>query len=492
MSRSSNPAGRLLASAALLALAISPVSLGAQTAAPVQSISAKDKEAGAKAHPELVAEFGGAQTGTQAAYVEAVGKNIAVQSGLSNAKGDFTVTLLNSPVNNAFAIPGGYIYTPRQLVALMNNEAELAAVLGHEVGHVAARHANKRQSAATKNTLLGAGLAILSGVLLGNSQIGQVLQQGFLQGSQLLTLRYSRAQETESDNLGVEYLRKAGYDPRAMSTVLQSLANQNALDARLMGTTNQVPAWASTHPDPASRVRAALTRAGTNAKGLTNRDLFLSRITGLTYGDDPRQGVVDGRKFTHPDLRLSFETPNGFYMVNGTRAVAITGQSGKGQFAAGQFSGDLDAYVRAAFAGLSQSGQAAIDPGAIEKTTVNGLPAAYATARVASGNSQVDVTVFAYRFSDTQAYHFVTMVPAGTGALFNAMYGSMRRISDSEAAAVKPRKLVVVTARKGDTVKSLSARMAYTDAPLDRFLVLNGLSATSAIAEGQKVKLVTY
>ncbi|MBK6800933.1 M48 family metalloprotease [Novosphingobium sp.] len=492
MSRSSNPAGRLLASAALLALAISPVSLGAQTAAPVQSISAKDKEAGAKAHPELVAEFGGAQTGTQAAYVEAVGKNIAVQSGLSNAKGDFTVTLLNSPVNNAFAIPGGYIYTTRQLVALMNNEAELAAVLGHEVGHVAARHANKRQSAATKNTLLGAGLAILSGVLLGNSQIGQVLQQGFLQGSQLLTLRYSRAQETESDNLGVEYLRKAGYDPRAMSTVLQSLANQNALDARLMGTTNQVPAWASTHPDPASRVRAALTRAGTNAKGLTNRDLFLSRITGLTYGDDPRQGVVDGRKFTHPDLRLSFETPNGFYMVNGTRAVAITGQSGKGQFAAGQFSGDLDAYVRAAFAGLSQSGQAAIDPGAIEKTTVNGLPAAYATARVASGNSQVDVTVFAYRFSDTQAYHFVTMVPAGTGALFNAMYGSMRRISDSEAAAVKPRKLVVVTARKGDTVKSLSARMAYTDAPLDRFLVLNGLSATSAIAEGQKVKLVTY
>jgi predicted Zn-dependent protease len=492
MSRSSNPAGRLLASAALLALAISPVSLGAQTAAPVQSISAKDKEAGAKAHPELVAEFGRAQTGTQAAYVEAVGKNIAVQSGLSNAKGDFTVTLLNSPVNNAFAIPGGYIYTTRQLVALMNNEAELAAVLGHEVGHVAARHANKRQSAATKNTLLGAGLAILSGVLLGNSQIGQVLQQGFLQGSQLLTLRYSRAQETESDNLGVEYLRKAGYDPRAMSTVLQSLANQNALDARLMGTTNQVPAWASTHPDPASRVRAALTRAGTNAKGLTNRDLFLSRITGLTYGDDPRQGVVDGRKFTHPDLRLSFETPNGFYMVNGTRAVAITGQSGKGQFAAGQFSGDLDAYVRAAFAGLSQSGQAAIDPGAIEKTTVNGLPAAYATARVASGNSQVDVTVFAYRFSDTQAYHFVTMVPAGTGALFNAMYGSMRRISDSEAAAVKPRKLVVVTARKGDTVKSLSARMAYTDAPLDRFLVLNGLSATSAIAEGQKVKLVTY
>ena len=493
MSRSFPSAARLLTSAALLSLIAGPVPLGAQTAAaPVQSISAKDKEAGAKAHPELVAEFGGAETGTQAAYVEAVGKNIAVQSGLSNAKGDFTVTLLNSPVNNAFAIPGGYIYTTRQLVALMNNEAELAAVMGHEVGHVAARHANKRQSAATKNTLLGAGLAILSGVLLGNSQIGQVLQQGFLQGSQLLTLRYSRSQETESDNLGVEYLRKAGYDPRAMSTVLQSLANQNALDARLMGTTNQVPAWASTHPDPSSRVRAALTRAGANAKGQTNRDLFLSRITGLTYGDDPKQGVVEGRKFTHPDLRLAFETPNGFYMVNGTRAVAITGQSGKGQFSSGAFSGDLDAYVRAAFAGLSEANQPKIDPGTIQKTTINGLPAAYATARVASNGSQVDVTVFAYRFGDTQAYHFLTVVPAGSGAVFDGMYGSMRRISDTEAAAVKPRKLVVVTAKKGDTVQSLARQMAYSDAQLDRFLVLNALTASSKLAVGQKVKLVTY
>lgn len=493
MSRSFPSASRFLASATMVSLALAPVALSAQTAASiVQSISAKDKEQGAKAHPDLVAEFGGAETGPQAHYVESVGKTIAVQSGLSNAKGDFTVTLLNSPVNNAFAIPGGYIYTTRQLVGLMNNEAELAAVLGHEVGHVAAQHSNKRQNAATKNTVLGAGLAILSGVLLGNSQIGQVLQQGFLQGSQLLTLKYSRKQETESDNLGVAYLKKAGYDPRAMSTVLQSLANQNALDARLMGTTNQVPTWASTHPDPASRVRAALAQAGVKASGMTNRDLFLSKITGLTYGDDPRQGVVEGNKFIHPDLRLAFETPTGYYMMNGTRAVAITGQSGKGQFSTGQFSGDLDAYVRAAFAGLAESGQPAIDPGTIQYSTVNGLPAAYATARVTSNNSQVDVTVFAYKFSDTKAYHFLTVVQAGGGAVFNGMYGSMRRISDTDAVAVKPRKLVVVTAKKGDTVNSLATRMAYSDAPLDRFLVLNALASTSTIAAGQRVKLVTY
>lgn len=489
----------LLGSAIGLALAATPASLGlAQTKATqtrpatVQAISEKDKAEGAKAHPQLLAEYGGAETGPQAAYVESVGKAIAVQSGLSNAGSDFTVTMLNSPVNNAFAIPGGYIYVTRQLVALMNNEAELAAVMGHEVAHVAAQHGRKRQSAATRNTVIGVLGTVLSGVLLGNSQVGQVLQQGFLQGSQLLTLRYSRSQETESDNLGIDYLRKAGYDPRAMGTVLQSLANQNALEARLMGTANKVPEWASTHPDPASRVRAALSRAGANASGTTNRDLFLSRISGITYGDDPRQGIVDGRRFTHPELKLAYETPNGFYQMNGTRAVAITGQSGRGQFTTGAYAGDLDAYVRAAFGALTEGNQAKIDPGTISRTTINGLPAAYATARVNNGNSPVDVTVFAYEFARDRAYHFITIAAAGQAGVFDSMYRSMRRISDAEAAAIKPRKLVVITAKAGDTVQSLSQRMAYSDAPLDRFLVLNGLTASSRITAGQKVKLVTY
>lgn len=489
----------LLASAAAIGLLVLPgqaimaQAQRAPAAAPAQAISEKDKAEGSKAHPQLLAEFGGAETGPQAAYVETIGKNIAVQSGLSNARGDFTVTLLNSPVNNAFAIPGGYIYVTRQLVALMNNEAELAGVLGHEVGHVAARHASRRQSAATTNTLLGAGLAILAGVIGGNSGLTQQIQRGLLQGSQLLTLRYSRGQETESDNLGIDYLRRAGYDPRAMGTVLQSLANQNALDARLMGGSgNQVPAWASTHPDPASRVRAALARAGANATGVTNRDTFLARIAGMTYGDDPKQGVVEGRKFTHPDLKLAYEAPAGFYMMNGTRAVSINGQSGRAQFTGAAFSGDLDAYVRSAFGALTEDNQAKIDPGTISRTTVNGLPAAYATTRVNNGQSEVEVTVFAYQFAADQAFHFVTLSAAGGSAVFDPMFRSMRRISASEAAAIKPRKLAVVTARAGDTVQSLSQRMAFSDAQLDRFLVLNGLTASSRITAGQKIKLVTY
>lgn len=484
--------------AAALAMAAAPVSLAfaqaqpATVAAPVQSISAKDKAEGAKAHPQLLAEFGGTVTGPQATYVETVGKTIAVQSGLSNARGDFTVSLLNSPVNNAFAIPGGYIYVTRQLVALMNNEAELAGVLGHEVGHVAARHSAKRQSAATRNTIIGVLGSVLTGALLGNGTAGQLGQKVFMQGSQMLTLSYSRGQETEADNLGVEYLRRARYDPRAMSTVLQSLARQNALEARLMGTSSQVPAWASTHPDPASRVRAALARAGAGAAGATNRENFLRSIDGVMYGDDPKQGVVEGRKFTHPDFRLAFEAPSGYYLVNGTRAVSIGGQSGKGEFSTGAYSGNLESYVTAVFGGLSGQGQPAITPSSIQRTTVNGLPAAYGVARVQNGSGEVDVAVFAYEFAGNQAFHFLTISAAGSAQQFNTMYSSMRRIPASEAAAVRPRKLVVVTARAGDTVQSLGARMAYTDAPVDRFLVLNGLDAGSRIVAGQKVKIVTY
>nr|WP_285711234.1 M48 family metalloprotease [Erythrobacter sp. COR-2] len=457
------------------------------SATPITPAEAKQ---GAEYHPQLLAEFGGAMTGTHAAYVEQVGKNIAVQSGLGNARESFTVSLLNSPVNNAFAIPGGYIYTTRQLVTLMNSEAELAAVLGHEVGHVAARHSQRRQAAAQKNTLLGLGGAILSGLLLGDSGIGQTLSRTFLQGSQLLTLRFSRKQELEADALGIEYLGRAGYDRRAMGTVLASLAAQNALDARLSGQNASVPEWASTHPDPASRVQNALTKAGAaGTNSVSNRDTFLARIDGLRYGDDPAQGVIEGSTFTHPDLRLAFTAPQGYYMVNGTRAVSIQGQSGKAQMTTAAYNGNLEAYVRSAFA--AAGGQnSTLAPQTIERTTVNGLPAVYGMARVNNGNSQVDLVVFAYEFARDQAFHFVAIAPAGRAGGFNGMFQSMRRITAAEAGAVVPRKLQVVTVARGDTVASLARRMAYDSAQEERFRVLNALSGTATVTPGQKVKLV--
>jgi predicted Zn-dependent protease len=486
--------GAVVSALGLLVVSAGPARLEAQASkAPrVYAISAADKSQGAKAHPELLAEFGGGLTGPQASYVEQVGKRIAVQSGLSNATGDFTVTLLNSPVNNAFAIPGGYIYVTRQLTALMNNEAEMAGVLGHEVGHVAARHSAQRQKAAQRNQILGVLGSVLAGAVLGDNAFGQFGQKLFSQGSQLLTLKFSRSQELQADQLGITYLKRAGYDPRAMSSVLESLARQNALEAQLRGSTNQTPEWASTHPDPASRVRSALTYAGQGSGGTTNRDTFLTRIDGLVYGDDPKQGVVDGRKFTHPTLRFAFEAPDGFFMVNGTQAVTISGSSGKAQFSGGKLSGSLDSYITSVFAGLTESNQARITPASIEKTTVNGIPAAYGVARVQQQSGAVDVVVFAYDFGNGQAYHFLTLAQAGGAEVFTPMFRSIRRISATDAGSVKPRLLRVVTVRQGDTVRSLAAKMAYTDAAVDRFLVLNGMDANTALTPGQKVKIVTY
>lgn len=456
----------------------------------VSTISAADKAQGAKAHPQLLSEFGGAMTGPQAAYVETVGKTIAMQSGLGNARSDFTVTLLNSPVNNAFAIPGGYVYVTRQLVALMNNEAELAGVLGHEVGHVAARHSQKRESAATRNSILGVLGSVLAGAVLGNSALGQIGQKIFSTGSQLLTLKYSRGQETEADSLGVNYLRRAGYDPRGMGTVLRSLAQQTALDARLTGSTDKVPEWASTHPDPASRVTAALNMAGQSPRGIMSRDTFLNRIEGLTYGEDPKQGVVDGRKFIHPAFRMSFQAPQGFYLVNGTRSVSISGQSGKGELATAPYSGNLDAYVRAVFAGLSD--QQRLAPDSVRTTTVNGIPAAYGVTRANTGDGARDIVVFAYAWGPAQAFHFTTISAAGQAGTFDPMFSSMRRITIGEAGTVRTRRLTVVTVKKTDTLQSLAGRMAYEDQPLERFLVLNGLDAASKPVVGARVKLIVY
>ena len=307
----------------------------------------------------------------------------------------------------------------------------------------------------------------------------------------MLTLKFSRSQELEADELGIRYLNQAGYDPRAMATVLQSLAMQNALDARVQGRDNaSIPEWASTHPDPASRVQSAMTtaQAAGVGGGITNRDTFLTRIDGLTYGDDPAQGVVEGRQFIHPELRLAFTAPQGFYMVNGTRAVSINGQSGQAQFTLAPYSNNLDSYVTSVFAGVSEQQQ--IRPQSIQKTTVNGLPAAYGTARVNSGNGQVDVTVFAYEFSNSVAYHFLAITPAGQASTFNQMFSSMRRIDAQTAANIIPRVIDVVTVRSGDTVNSLASRMAYSDNQVERFRVLNGLTSNQGVSAGQKVKIV--
>ena len=477
----------ILAGAASAALAACASVPGSNVAAGAP-ITQSEAELGRQYHPQFVAEFGGEMTGAQANYVEQVGQNIAVQSGLGNTQSDFNVTLLNSSVDNAFAVPGGYVYVTRQLVSLMNNEAELAGVLGHEVGHVAARHSARRQEAAQRNQLLGVLGQVLSGVVFGNTALGQLGQQIAGTAPQLATLRYSRNQELEADQLGVNYLRRAGYDPRAMATVLQSLAAQNALDAQLQGRDATIPEWASTHPDPAGRVQNAVQLAA-GATGTTNRDTFLTRIDGLIYGDDPKQGMIEGRTFIHPEFRLTFTAPQGFYMVNGTRAVSINGDAGRAQLTTAAYNGNLSSYIGTVFQQIGGQ-QTQLQPQSIQQTTVNGIPAAYGVARVNTGQQQVDVVVFAYEFSNSQAFHFAAITPAGQSGVFNPMFQSLRRITAAEAAQVIPRRIDVVTAGSGDSVATLAARMAYSNAQEQRFRVLNGLFGSEGVVPGQKYKIV--
>lgn len=490
--------GRLfLASAGvgLVLLAAAPAVIGQQRAIrTVSSISAQEKQAGAKQHPQLLSEFGGAYAAPQAKYVESVGRRIAVQSGLSNAQSDFTVTLLNSPVNNAFAIPGGYVYVTRQLMGLMNDEAELAGVLGHEVGHVAARHGQRRQQAAQRNAIGGTLLQVLTGALLGDSTIAGLLQKGIGTGSQLLTLKFSRSQEYEADDLGIRYLAGAGYDPRALSTMLASLAAQSSLDARVSGNARSVPEWASTHPDPASRVGRAARNASASGSASTarNRDAFLNALDGVLYGDDPKQGVIEGNAFRHPDLRLTFTVPSGFGMENGADAVTIVGSGGQAQFSAGSYSGNLPAYIDSVFAKLA-GGNGSPPAGEVERTTVNGLPAAWRTVRANTQSGQVDATVFAYDFGGGKAYHFLLLTSAGQRiGPFAPLVQSVRRLSAQEVAAIKPRRISLVTVKSGDTVQSLSQRMAYGDYALERFLTINALDSRAVLRPGQRVKIVTW
>jgi predicted Zn-dependent protease len=470
-----------IAAAAAAALIVAPaLPASAQTA---RAISRSDKAQGAQAHPQLLAQFGGAYSGAQATFVERVGKRVAVQSGLSNAQGDFTVTLLDSPVENAFAIPGGYVYVTRQLLALMNSEAELAAVLGHEVGHVAARHSNKRNTRATLGGLLSAGL----GWVTGSDVLGRLASTG----TQLYTLGFSRSQEYEADGLGVRYATAAGYDPYGMAAMLRQLNDDQSLTARIEGKqADAVPTWASTHPNGEDRVARArqLAQQVRTAGPVGVQDVaFLRMLDGLPYDDNPAQGIIDGQTFRHPQLRLQFTAPAGYKIDNGSDSVTVAGSGGQAQFRAAAATTDLSAFVRARLGELGARDTTEVE---LRSSQVNGLQMVQGTVSATSNGRAVDATVVAYRFPSA-TYYFVVVTPSGSrlGA-FAGMASSVGELSSQAAAAIKGKRIRIVTVKAGDTIDSLARQMAYPDYQRERFVTLNALEGTPTLTPGRLVKLV--
>ena len=442
---------------------------------------------------EIIDEYGGAETGARSSYVASVGQRVASFSGIANPGSAYHFTLLNSAVENAFSVPGGYVYVTRQLMTLMDDESELAFALGHEVGHIAAGHAQQRERAeqqAVREQLPW----IMLGRVFGGS-LGSAVAERSLARAELKTLSFSREQEYQADELALRYMVAAGYDPAGGPGILAALTRNQALEARVQGVENRsLPEWALTHPLSENRRQQALAEAraaGRLGTGLRNRDSFLSRLEGVYVDDDPAQGVIDGRTFTHPDLRIQFTVPVGYLMDNGTNAVSIAGSAGKAQFAGGRYNGTLESYINRIIQVLSEDQRIPVPPS--RRTVINGIPAAYTVTRAQGSSGWLDLTVVAYQWDPNTVYHIISMTPAGQGfGPFASLMNSVRKISPAEAAAIQPRVIEIVTVKPGDTVQSLSARMAYRDFKVERFASLNGLSANGALQPGRKVKLIVY
>jgi predicted Zn-dependent protease len=470
------------------ALALTPAA-----AQPVRYLDPQDVAQAQRENAQIIQELGGVETGPRAAYVQSVGRRVAAFSGLANPGQALHFTTLNSAVENAFSVPGGYVYITRQLMALMGDESQLAFALGHEVGHIAANHARQREE--VERRLSWQALPyIMMGQMMGG--LGNEIAVRNLLAVKLQTLSFSREQEYEADTLGLRYMISAGYDPAGAAQMLASLARETALQARVQGRTNRrIPEWASTHPLSENRMQRALDEArqtGRLGTGLHNRDPFLRELEGLYVDDDPAQGVIDGPEFTHPDLRIQFRVPTGYLMSNGAYAVTISGSGGKAQFSGGRYNGSLDNYIASVFEELTRGGGQLAIPRP-RRTTINGLPAEFTTARFNTNSGMIDVSVVAYQWDPQHAYHFVMLTPGGTGfGGFAPMVNSLRKITRNEAAAIRPRVIHVVTVGPGDTLQSLAGEMAYRDYKLDRFLTLNGLTLNSRLVPGQKLKLIVY
>ncbi|WP_165842866.1 M48 family metalloprotease [Phenylobacterium deserti] len=478
--------GRLVSCASAIALlAAAPASLAQaplwQNGPPASASQGVPRE-----HLAVVEGAGGLYDGPVAAYVSQVGARVARAAGRSGC----AFHVLNSDVVNAFTSPPGcHVYVTRGLLTLINTEDELASVLGHEVGHVAANHAGRRQQ---RSVVTGIGALVL-GALTRSANVAQIASQA----GQLSVLSYSRQQEFEADGLGVRYLAQGGYSPYGLVDMLGALQREDQFDAARRGRQGQeTAAWARTHPLTGDRIARALQSARqagpppTDATAAAGRDAYLRQIDGMLYGDDPEQGFVEDRRFTHPVLRIGFEAPSGFTLTNGATAVGIEGPEGaKGQFSAGSLSGDLERY---AYDVLRRTvGQAPAQLGASERTRIGGFDAVVLPARAQSGSRVLDVVVAAYADGSGRAYHFVTLSPAGRAQIWDPVIGSLHRLSPQELAAAQPKRVEVVVVRPGDTVQTLSQRMAFDDYRLERFLMINGLQPADPLRPGQPVKLVT-
>ena len=434
---------------------------------------------GQQAAQEVEQSLGLVQDEALQSYVQGIGARLAADSERPELPWRFRV--VDDPVPNAFALPGGFIYVTRGMMNVMDSEAELASVLGHEIGHVTARHSVSQMSRA-QVAQLGLGLGMIF--------VDELQQYGDLAstGLQLLFLKYGRDDERQADELGFRYALSEGYDVREMAEVFQTLQRLGAASGQ-----SPLPTWMSSHPDPGQRVSRTQQRVQQLAAGTLDtldagRDQYLNRIDGLIYGENPRNGFFRGNTFYHPDLRFSIAFPQGWAVQNLPQAVVgISSQKDAGMELTLSQGGSP---TSAASAFLNQQGIAA---GQASQQQVNGVPVV-ATTFQAQTEQGVVQGLAAFFDHGGRVYQVIGYSPqqryASYDRAFRQALGSFAPVTDPAILNVQPNRMDIVRVQQTQTLGQLAQSLGSA-VPVDELALINQVSGASAsIPAGTMLKVV--
>jgi predicted Zn-dependent protease len=443
-------------------------------------VSEQDEIAlGKQADQDIGRAYGFYENQALAVYVDRIGQNIADNTQRPDNVYHFKV--LDSPVVNAFAVPGGYVYVTRGLLAYMNDEAELAGVVGHELGHEVARHIAQQMS---RQQITQLGL-----------NVGMAFSENFRKyaglaqlGTSLLFLKFSRDNERQADDLGVEYASKSGYDTYRMAAFFKTLERLNPAGS------GGLPDWFSTHPDPGNRVTAINNKTAEWRRKLAltqyaiKRDTYLKAVDGIVFGEDPRQGYVEGGAFYHPTMRFTFPVPSGWQVDNTPAQVRIVSSTQDAvillmQAEAASVSGAADQFIRdAAAAVLSR-----------ERLTVNSFPAEKVVARLISGQDTLrTMSYFIAKGGAVYAFHGMARWTQYShySPTFSRTFGGFKNLDDPSKINVAPEKLVVKTVTTSGSLRTVLKQFGTTDGDLEKQAVLNGMQLGDNVGAGTLIKIV--
>ncbi len=452
-----------------------------------------EKRIGAEEHPKMLDAFGGTyDDATLQRYVNRIGEDLASYSEFPDL--DFQFFVLNDDTVNAFALPGGYIYISRGLIALAEDEAEVAGVIGHEIGHVTARHSAQRYSAAMATNIGLSAVGILGQVLGAPAGVGNAVSFG----AQAALQSYSRGQELEADRLGARYMVRAGYDPSALTDFFAKLDAQGKLEAKKAGRTGDGFNIMSTHPRTTDRIQQAAELAARNRpqNPKRNRDPFLAQVDGVLFGKDPREGFMRDDTFIHPVLGFKFDFPPGFKVDNGRTQVTGTDEKGttvifdmeRPNVATGM--PDLRRYLTQHWG--PKIGLKALEN--VETITINGLSAATGSARADTNRGVRDIRLIAIRAARERLYRFVFLtdprVTVDMSTPLRRTTYSFELITPEDANDLKPPRVNVKRVGPGETIESLAQSMQYNDFGEDWFKALNLNVISDGLAEGERVKVI--